>query len=67
MLTISKVHNGRRVRGSGLTRAEALSNLDRSIRRSDRLAWLRRVAAVVSIITKPVLAAAYIRRTLGIQ
>jgi hypothetical protein len=67
MLTISKVHRGRRVRGSGLTRAEALANLDRSIRRSDRLACLRRVATFVSIIAKPVLAAAYIRRMLGIQ
>ena len=67
MVTISRVYNGRRICSSGPTRADALANLERSIRWLDRFELLKRVAAATSIIVRPSLAVAHLRRTLGIQ
>lgn len=67
MVTISRVHKGRRIRGSGTTRAHALANLERSIRWVDRLGYLSRVPAAVSNLMKSRPAAQFFRRTRDIQ
>jgi hypothetical protein len=67
MVTISRVHKGRRILASGVTRAEALRNLERSMRWHNRLGWLSRVPAAVSNLVKPGVAAQFLRRTLGIH
>ena len=67
MVTISRVHEGRRIRGSGATRADALANLERSIRWLDRLGYLSRVPPAVSNLVKPRLAAQLFRRTRDIH
>lgn len=67
MVTISRVHKGRRVRGSGTTRADALANVERSIKWLDRLDRLSRILAAASNVVKPVLAARSLRRTSGIH
>ena len=67
MVTISRVYKGKRIRSSGSTRADALANLEHSIRWLDRLAWLKRVTEAGSIMLKPRHAALFLRRTLGIQ
>ena len=65
MVTISRVHKGRRIRGSGVTRADALRNLERSIRWRDRLGWLSRVPVAASQLVRSGLLAHLFRRTLG--
>ena len=67
MVTISRVHKGRRILASGVTRTDALRNLERSIRWHNRLGWLSRVPAAVSNLVKPGVAAQFLRRTLGIH
>ena len=67
MVTISRVHKGRRIRCSGKTSADALRNLERSMRWADRLGWLSRVPAAVSNFVKPGIAAQLSRRRLGIH
>ena len=67
MVTISRVYKGRRIRSSGATRADARANIERLIWWLDRFSLLDRVAAAVSIVVKPRLAALHLRRMLGIQ
>ena len=67
MVTISRVYKGRRIRGSGVTRADALRNLELSIRWHNRLGWLSRLSAAVSNLVKPGVAVQFLRRTLGIH
>jgi hypothetical protein len=67
MVTISRVHKGKRIQGSGVTRADAIRNLERSIRWRDRFGWLCRVPAAASQLVRPGLAAQFFRRTLGIH
>ena len=67
MVTISRVHKGGRILASGVTRADALRNLERAMRWHNRLGWLSRVPAAVSNLVKPGVAAQFLRRTLGIH
>ncbi len=67
MVTISRVHKGRRIHGSGATRADALRNLERSIRWANRLGSLGRLPVAASQLVRPRLAAQFFRRTLGIH
>lgn len=67
MVTISKIHKGKRVRASGTTREDARANLERSIRWLDRFALLHRVTAAVSKLLKNSVAAVDLRRALGIR
>ena len=67
MVTISRVHKGRRILASGVTRADALRNLERAMRWHNRLGWLSRVPAAVSNLVKPGVASQFLRRTLGIH
>lgn len=67
MVTISRVHNGKRVRVSGATREDARANLERSIRWLDRFALLNRVTASASKLLKHGVAAVDFRRALGLR
>ena len=67
MVTISRVHKGRRILAAGVTRADALGNLERSIRWVDRFGWLCRLPAAASQLVRSRFAAQFFRRTLGIH
>jgi hypothetical protein len=67
MVTISRVHKSGRVRGSGTTRADALANLEQSIRWVNRLGWLSRLPAAASQLVRPRFALQLVRRRLGIH
>jgi hypothetical protein len=67
MVTISRLHKGKRILASGVTRADALRNLEQSMRWHNRLGWLSRAPAAVSNLVKPGVAAQFLRRTLGIH
>jgi hypothetical protein len=67
MVTISRMHKGRRILASGVSRADALRNLERSMRWHNWLGWFSRVPAAVSNLVKPGVAAQFLRRTLGIH